>query len=145
LSSIDVALEDAAAPELVFGAVEVSGRVILATRGLKAERMRILGLVIPDVSTAALVAARYNVPTYASHAALLVDFPPYDYSGLVDVDKNDLVIPFEVGAVAPASLADLLASIDALAVPPATATVKPDKPRSLRRWWTRRRNRSEGS
>jgi len=70
---------------LVFGSVAASGRVILATRGLKAERMRIEALVTDDEA----LGERYGVPIYPTREALLADFPPHDYSGLVDVDESE--------------------------------------------------------
>lgn len=69
----------------VFGVVSVAGRVILATRGMKAERMTILGLVSDDAG----LGQRYGVPLYPSREALLSDYPPQDYSELVDVDPTD--------------------------------------------------------
>jgi hypothetical protein len=69
----------------VFGVVAVTGRVILATRGMKAERMTILALVT-DYSA---LGERYGVPIYPSREALLSDYPPQDYGELVDVDPTD--------------------------------------------------------
>jgi hypothetical protein len=69
----------------VFGVVAVTGRVILATRGMKAERMSILALVT-DYSA---LGDRYGVPIYPSREALLADYPPQDYGELVDVDPTD--------------------------------------------------------
>jgi hypothetical protein len=69
----------------VFGVVAVAGRVILATRGMKAERMTILALVIDD----AALSERYGVPIYPSREALLAVYPPQDYGELVDVDPTD--------------------------------------------------------
>jgi hypothetical protein len=69
----------------VFGVVAVTGRVILATRGMKAERMTILALV----TDYAALGERYGVPIYPSREALLADYPPQDYGELVDVDPTD--------------------------------------------------------
>jgi hypothetical protein len=69
----------------VFGQVAVAGRVILATRGMKAERMTILALVTDDAS----LGEWYGVPIYPSREALLADYPPQDYGELVDVDPID--------------------------------------------------------
>jgi hypothetical protein len=69
----------------VFGVVAVTGRVILATRGMKAERMTILALV----TDYAALGERYGVPIYPSREALLSDYPPQDYGELVDVDPTD--------------------------------------------------------
>lgn len=101
-------------PAAVFGAVEVSGRVILATRGLKAERMRILALVAADDEEEHQLLQRYGVPTYRSHAALLEDFPPQDYSALVDVDESDALDLARGGLVRVAVKVDLAPFIQAI-------------------------------
>lgn len=69
----------------VFGVVAAEGRVVLATRGMKAERMTMLALVTDDEA----LGEQYGVPIYPSREALLSDYPPQDYSGLVDVDPTD--------------------------------------------------------
>jgi hypothetical protein len=69
----------------VFGVVAVAGRVILATRGMKAERMTILALVTDDAS----LGEWYGVPIYPNREGLLADYPPQDYGELVDVDPID--------------------------------------------------------
>jgi hypothetical protein len=68
-----------------FGVVTVAGRVILATRGMRAERMTIHALVTDD----AALGERYRVPIYPSRKALLYDYPPQDFGELVDVDPTD--------------------------------------------------------
>ena len=73
----------------VFGVVAVAGRVILATRGMKAERMTILALVTDDAVLDEWLGERYGVPFYPSREALLADYPPQDYGELVDVDPTD--------------------------------------------------------
>jgi hypothetical protein len=85
----------------VFGVVSVTGRVILATRGMKAERMTILALVTDDPWPGEL----YGVPIYPNRKALLSDFPPQGYGELVDVDPTDPLFgiggrPATVGAIA---------------------------------------------
>lgn len=82
-------------PTAIFGVVSVAGRVILATRGMKAERMTILALVTDDEA----LGRRYGVPIYPSREALLSDFPPQDYSALVDVDPTDPPAPPANGVV----------------------------------------------
>jgi hypothetical protein len=101
--------------------------------------MRILGLVIPDDSTAAYVATRYNVPTYASDKALLLDFPPQDYSALVDVDTtDDDVIPSRSSSFAQAGQL-------VMATTRRKGPGMLDKSLSLaRRWRPSRRRRSGG-
>lgn len=79
-------------PGTVFGVVGVQGKVILATRGMKAERMEILALATDDVA----LGERYGVPIYPSREALLSDYPPQDYGELVDVDPTD---PADWGSV----------------------------------------------
>jgi hypothetical protein len=69
----------------VFGVVSVAGRVILATRGMRAERMTILAFVSSDTA----LGERYGVPIYPSRQALLYDYPPQDFGELVDVDLTD--------------------------------------------------------
>jgi hypothetical protein len=73
----------------VFGVVAVAGRVILATRGMKAERMTILALVTDDALLDEWLGERYGVPFYPSREALLADYPPQGYGELVDVDPTD--------------------------------------------------------
>jgi hypothetical protein len=68
-----------------FGVVTVAGRVILGTRGMRAERMTIHALVTKD----AALGERYGVPIYRSRKALLYDYPPQDHGDLVDVDPID--------------------------------------------------------
>src|SRR5688572_25634980 len=128
------------AHEMVFGAVEVAGRVILATRGLKAERMRILGLVIPDAATAQRMAARYNVLAYSSPGALLADFPPQDFSALVDVDNADIVnFPPRIDALSGLlSVASTRRSFSAT-LTNCLSTARRGRPRRRKRWrnwWT---------
>lgn len=69
----------------VFGVVSVAGRVILATRGMKAERMTIRALV----TDCPALGEQYGVPIYPSRKALLSDFPPQGYGELIDVDPAD--------------------------------------------------------
>jgi hypothetical protein len=68
-----------------LGVVTVAGRVILGTRGMRAERMTLHALVTDD----AALGERYGVPIYRSRKALLYDYPPPDYGDLVDVDPID--------------------------------------------------------
>jgi hypothetical protein len=70
----------------VFGAIEVSGRILLGTHGFRAERARVLGLVLPDGPWADPLrwVCRANlVPTYGSRDELVEQLPPDDVSQLV--------------------------------------------------------------
>lgn len=72
----------------VFGAVEVTGRVLMGTHGFRAERARVLGLVIESATLGAQVLRQRAevslVPVFSSRAALLEQLPPDDVSSLVD-------------------------------------------------------------
>lgn len=101
---------------LVFGAVAVHGRVILAARGLKAQHMSIRGLVA-DTDEKRAAARRYGVPAYPTREDLLADYPPQDYRGLIDVDTSeppDLPLPAAFQAMA-ASLNNLQTALARLA------------------------------
>jgi hypothetical protein len=76
------------APGTAFGVVSVRGRVILASRGLKAEHMIMLAVATADERASAM-ADRYGLPVYPGREALLSDYPPQDYSELVEVDPTD--------------------------------------------------------
>jgi hypothetical protein len=70
----------------VFGAIEVSGRILLGTHGFRAERARVLGLVLPIEPWADPLrrACRASlVPTYGSRDELVEQLPPDDVSQLV--------------------------------------------------------------
>jgi hypothetical protein len=70
----------------VLGAIEVRGRVLLGTHGFRAERARVLGLVLPAGSKADLLRAvcrEQLVPTYASVGELVEHMPADDVSQLV--------------------------------------------------------------
>jgi hypothetical protein len=54
--------------------------------------MRILALVA-EGERAESIRGRYGVPVYGSREALVSDYPPQDYSGLVDVDEGNEVMP----------------------------------------------------
>ena len=68
------------APGRVFGAAEVSGTLICAEFGVRAERMRILAVtawVDPTPSGASVpVLDLHGLPVYASRDAMLADYPP---------------------------------------------------------------------
>jgi hypothetical protein len=91
----------------VFGAVEVSGRVLMGTHGFRAERARVLGLVVDEGarSPASLALRRRAevslVPVFSSRAALLEQLPPDDVSSLVDhsCDHRCVVGPPPYGSV----------------------------------------------
>lgn len=92
----------------VFGAVEITGRAVMASHGFRAERARILALAIeapaprrisawammPDrmpATTAELHdiarwAKTQGIPVFATRAAMLAEFPPQDVSSLVKHD-----------------------------------------------------------
>jgi hypothetical protein len=89
----------------VFGVVAVAGRVILATRGMKAERMTMLALVTED----AALGERYGVPIFRSRKALLSAYPPQEYRELVDVDPTDPTLALGKGFVAVQNAAALAA------------------------------------
>lgn len=74
----------------VFGAIEVAGRVKVGGHGFRAERARLVALVVtPEMRTrvgAAELLRRLEVdevPVYEDRPSLLADFPPDDVSHLV--------------------------------------------------------------
>jgi hypothetical protein len=80
----------------VFGAVEASGRVLLGGHGFRAERARLLAVVIPDrhreyVRVRKLLAKLEDaaVPVFADEAELVAHFPPDDVSELVEHRCDD--------------------------------------------------------
>jgi hypothetical protein len=71
---------------LVLGAIEAHGRVILGTKGFRAEKVRILGLApfqAIDCSKIPLLANHYLVNYYDQIQDLVENFPPSDVSNLV--------------------------------------------------------------
>lgn len=76
----------------VFGAVEASGRVLLGAHGFRAERARLLGVVIPEDFAEHMLSARdlaerlgaNGIPVFPSREKLLDRLPPDDVSALVD-------------------------------------------------------------
>jgi hypothetical protein len=75
----------------VFGAIEVTGRVLMGTHGFRAERARVLGLVAEesafrggDIAALFRRAGQHLVPVYRTRAELLRALPPDDVSSLVD-------------------------------------------------------------
>lgn len=77
-------------PDSLSGSIKASGRVILGTKGFRAEKAQVEALVVPysdKSSPVALVAehiaAVYGVPTFKSFAALMEAFPPVDVEALV--------------------------------------------------------------
>jgi hypothetical protein len=70
----------------VFGAIEVTGRVLLGTHGFRAERARVLGLVLPTWPPTDLLRDYCKsrlVPTFDSRDELVAQLPPDDVSQLV--------------------------------------------------------------
>jgi hypothetical protein len=71
----------------VFGAIEVTGRVLMGTHGFRAERARVLGLALygQGLSPKLIDACRDSlVPTFPSRLALIEALPPDDVSQLID-------------------------------------------------------------
>jgi hypothetical protein len=99
----------------IFGVAAASGEVVLATRGLRAQRMRILAIVLEPgfrtfrrmteqifvpavgrnhpavVADLAELAERSGIPVYSSREALLADFPPQDFSALLGEEPSQEV------------------------------------------------------
>lgn len=94
----------------VFGAVEATGRVVLASHGFRAERVRMLALAIEPISylrsmtlsfslytppsgedlhTIARWAKEHGVPVFPSKIEMLAEFPPEDVSSLVQHDCTE--------------------------------------------------------
>lgn len=71
----------------VFGAIEVTGRVLMGTHGFRAERARVLGLVIEGPALLSILYDRCRdnlVQIYHSRSELIAALPPDDVSHLVD-------------------------------------------------------------
>jgi hypothetical protein len=87
----------------VFGAIEVSGRVVLATHGFRAEKARVVAIAIEprryparldlvggseasreQLHALAQWGAAQGIPVFASQSELVAAFPPDDVSGLVE-------------------------------------------------------------
>jgi hypothetical protein len=94
----------------VLGAIEVRGRVLLGTHGFRAERARVLGLVLPAGPKADLLRVLCReqlVPTYASVDELVEHLPADDVSQLVGPHTcagNPQCFQAELDAVVRASL-----------------------------------------
>lgn len=90
---------------MVRGVVEVSGRVIMGTKGIRAEKMQIKALALdhfklgpwlslPEAKPVVesmygflgQVAAKYGIPAYREAEAMHADFPPQDVSHLIGED-----------------------------------------------------------
>lgn len=76
-------------PAFIYGAIEGSGSVLVGTKGFRAEKARILGLVIGNSSIAKHLGARYKVPVFRSRRKMLREFPPIDTSPLKESDDVD--------------------------------------------------------
>ena len=77
---------------LVLGAIEAHGRVILGTKGFRAEKARIIGLApfqAIDCSKIPLLANHYRVNYYDHIQDLVNDFPPSDVSNLVPKETSN--------------------------------------------------------
>jgi hypothetical protein len=73
----------------VVGTVKLTGRVILATEGFRAEKAEIESLALGSYASLYahlnLLGGVYDVPTFDSHAALYEAFPPIPYNELIGV------------------------------------------------------------
>lgn len=73
-------------PADVFAAVRVEGRALLGTHGFRAERVRLLGVVLPEGhrpdGLQQLISQ--GVTVHETRTALLKAYPPEDVSGLVE-------------------------------------------------------------
>lgn len=68
---------------LVVGAIAASGRIVLGTKGFRAQKARILALSLPEYQSPQEVetlqaSVHHGVRLYANPALMLQDFPPSD-------------------------------------------------------------------
>lgn len=78
-------------PIPVKGVCQVSGRVIMGEKGVRAERIEILGIApgdiryLPDPSSAVMdaISERYQIPVFGTIAEMADSFPPDDVSELL--------------------------------------------------------------
>lgn len=70
----------------IYGAIDVYGTLCLGTRGLRAEKAKIVALTsngLLDHRIVDLISQEYNVPLFKSMDKLMKEFPPSDYSDLI--------------------------------------------------------------
>lgn len=100
----------------IFGAVRLSGRVVLGTHGFRAERASVLALTVADP----LVRHELRLlgyPVYDSRAELLEAFPPEDVSALTGhrCGPGDC-LPLALGHAAPSQAGPLAGVLGGLAL-----------------------------
>lgn len=66
----------------VFGVVQATGRVVLGTHGMRAERLEVVAITAEDEHTRHLL-RWYGYPVHDSAEAMLAAYPPEDVSALV--------------------------------------------------------------
>lgn len=60
----------------VFGVAEVAGRVLMGTKGVRAERARVIAVVGPTGRRAELIKKRYGIEVFPTRKELLKKYPP---------------------------------------------------------------------